>query len=387
VGRGRRPQAPLTALDALLILEDGRPFRGRSFGAPGETIGEVVFNTGMTGYQEVLTDPSYRAQIVVMTYPHQGSYGVNPEDSESARPQVAGFVAREPCPPSSWRAAGGLDAYLREHGVAGIQGVDTRALVRHIRRAGAMMGAVSTETLDERALLAKVRAATPFGRLDLVREVTCREPYAWDETVPEGFRAPGLPANRPAAGLRVVAYDFGVKRNLLRCLRTAGFEVTVVPAEIPARQVLALRPDGVFLSNGPGDPERCTYGVEAVRGLLGRVPLFGVCLGHQLLGLALGGRTFKLKFGHRGANHPVKDLRTGKVEITSQNHGYAVDPESLPGNVRVTHANLNDGTCEGMELTDLPAFSVQYHPEACPGPHDAAPHFLRFVEMVRASRG
>jgi carbamoyl-phosphate synthase small subunit len=377
----------VTADEALLVLEDGRAFRGRSLGSRGETVGEVVFNTSMSGYQEVLTDPSYRAQIVTMTYPHQGNYGVNPDDPESSRAQVAGFVVREACPASSWRSTGEMEEYLREHGIVGIQEIDTRALVRHVRLAGAMMGAVSTETLDEKALLEKVRAATPFGELDLVREVSCEERHPWEEEVPEGFRAPGLPEDRPAEGLRVVAYDFGVKWNLLRSLRSLGFEVTVVPAATPSEDVLATRPDGVFLSNGPGNPERCGYGIEAARRLMERVPLFGVCLGHQLLALALGARTFKLKFGHRGANHPVLDLEKRTVEITSQNHGYAVDPETLPAGAQMTHRNLNDGTCEGLELRDLPVFSVQYHPEACPGPHDSAPHFTRFVEKIRAARG
>jgi carbamoyl-phosphate synthase small subunit len=319
-----------------------------------------------------------------MTYPEQGNYGVNDRDPESDRLQVAGFVVREASPvDSSWRSEGDLGRYLAESGVVGIQGVDTRALVRHIRSEGAMMGAVSTGSPDPEALVRRVREAPPFGSRDFVGRVSCAEPYPWDEEVEPAWRPPGMPAGRPGDGLRVVAYDFGVKRNLLRSLRSLGCELRVVPASTPADEVLALRPDGVFLSNGPGDPQRCDYGVEAVRGLLGRAPLFGVCLGHQLLSLALGGRTFKLKFGHRGSNHPVKDLAAGTVEITSQNHGYAVDPDSLPASVETTHLSLYDGTCEGISCRDVPAISVQYHPEACPGPHDAAPHFLRFVRLMK----
>ncbi len=372
-------------MKALLALADGRVFEGEGFGAPGEAAGEVVFNTAMTGYQEILTDPSYKGQLVVMTTPHIGNTGVNPEDVESHRPWVEGFIVREACPaPSSWRATSSLDAYLREHGIVGIQGIDTRALTRHIRDRGAQQAVLSTEDLDPRSLRAKARALPSLVGRDLVKEVTCQSAYDWREATWEpgkGYRAP------PPARHRVVAYDCGIKRNILRQLVALGCEVTVVPAFTPAAEVLARAPDGVLLSNGPGDPEAVGYLVEAVRQLLGRLPIFGICLGHQILGLALGGRTYKLKFGHHGANHPVRDLASGRVEITTQNHGFAVEMDSLGPGLELTHVNLNDGTSEGMRHRELPVFSVQYHPEASPGPHDAHDLFRRFVQLMATAKG
>ncbi|PYQ11060.1 MAG: carbamoyl phosphate synthase small subunit [Acidobacteria bacterium] len=349
---------------------------GRSFGATGETTGEVVFNTALCGYQEVLTDPSYAGQIVTMTYPHIGNYGVNRDDVESARPQVAGFVVREASTrASSWRAAGELHRYLEEAGVVGISEIDTRALTRHLRTYGAKRGIVSTRSGDRDALVAKARSSRSMVGLDLAREVTCPEAYHFD--------APPVP--KP---YRVVAYDFGMKQNILRMLTAAGCDVTVVPATTSGDQTLALKPDGVFLSNGPGDPEPCDYAVAASRKIMhSGIPLFGICLGHQILGLACGGKTFKLKFGHRGANHPVKNLRTGQVEVTSQNHGFSVDPALFERPEFVlTHTNLNDGTVEGFRHRDLPVISVQYHPEASPGPHDSHYLFGDFVRLMEAGR-
>jgi carbamoyl-phosphate synthase small subunit len=362
---------------AILALEDGTVFEGRSFGREGETTGEVVFNTALCGYQEVLTDPSYAGQIVTMTYPHIGNYGVNRDDVESARPQVAGFVVREASTmASSWRAAGELHRYLDEAGVVGISEIDTRALTRHLRTHGAKRGVVSTLTDDRAALVARARGSRSMVGLDLAREVTCAEPYPFDAPEPDV---------RPR--YRVVAYDFGMKRNILRSMAAAGCDVTVVPATTTAAEALAFAPDGIFLSNGPGDPEPCTYAVEAARELMEKRPVFGICLGHQILGLACGGRTFKLKFGHRGANHPVKNVQTGQVEITSQNHGFAVDPSLFerPEFIQ-THVNLNDGTVEGFRHRDLPVISVQYHPEASPGPHDSHYLFGEFVSLMEARR-
>jgi carbamoyl-phosphate synthase small subunit len=367
---------------ALLVLEDGTVFRGVGFGADGESFGEVVFNTALTGYQEVLTDPSYRGQIVVMTAPEMGNVGVNAEDAEAKQPACAGFVVRALSPVvSSWRAERPLARYLEEHGLVGVADVDTRALTRRLRTAGAQRGAVSTVTLDADALLERVRASQGLEGRDLVREVTTREIYTWDEPT---WLPPGERRDVPPADLHVVAYDYGIKRNILQMLRDLGCRTTVLPAATPAAEALALGGDGYFLSNGPGDPAAVPYAAEAARELVASgKPVFGICLGHQILGLALGGRTYKLRFGHHGANHPVKDLATGKVEITAQNHGFAVDVESLAGKAELTHVNLNDSTVEGMRLADRPVFSVQYHPEASPGPHDAAYLFRRFVSLMK----
>jgi carbamoyl-phosphate synthase small subunit len=358
-------------MNAILALEDGRTFMGRAFGAAGEVCGEVVFNTSLFGYQEILTDPSYAGQIVVMTYPHIGNYGMNREDEESGKPFVQGFVAREFSSFSSnWRAVESLEEYLRRHGIVSISEVDTRALVRHIRARGAMRGTISSVDLDGQHLAARSRQAPPMLGQELVSSVTCQHRYAW----------PHSPA--PAHDrFRVVAYDYGIKRTILANLAASGCDVTVVPAQTSAADVQALRPDGVFLSNGPGDPAPLDYAIDNVRRLLGRVPLFGICLGHQIMGLAMGGKTFKLKFGHRGANHPVKNLMTGRIEITAQNHGFAIDVDTLTRRrVELTHINLNDQTLEGFRHLQVPAFSVQYHPEASPGPHDS--HYL-FTEFKR----
>lgn len=377
-------------MDALLVLEDGRVFEGRSFGAPGETTGEVVFATGMTGYQEVLTDPSYAGQIVVMTASHIGNTGVNEIDPEAERPHVAGFIVRAYSEDySSWRARTGLGHYLREHNIVALADVDTRALTRHIRERGAMRAAISTETNDVEYLLQRARATPPMEGLDLASGVGTRTIYTWNEGSGEwrALRGAGDPtAVLQSPRFHVVAYDFGLKRNILRKLVDHGARVTVVPADTPASEVLQMRPDGVFLSNGPGDPATLDYAVRNIEQLLGKTPLFGICLGHQLMGLAVGGRTFKLPYGHHGMNHPVKDLLTGKVQITSQNHGFAVDPDSLPEEVVVTHRNLNDGTVEGLRHTRYPAFSVQYHPEAAPGPHDADPLFSEFMRLMERAR-
>jgi carbamoyl-phosphate synthase small subunit len=369
---------------ALLVLADGTTFEGWAFGAQGEAAGEVVFNTAMSGYQEILTDPSYRGQIVVMTYPHIGNYGVNEDDVESASPQAAGFVVRRYHEtPSSWRARRTLSEYLEGHGIVGIEGIDTRALTRHLRSAGVMEGVISTRDLAAPSLLRKARETPSMLGRDLVREVTCAEPYHWEG----GGTSPrwGGPTPR-SADLRVVAYDFGIKWNLLRRLVDAGCDVTVVPASTSAEAALALDPDGIFLSNGPGDPAALGEIVREVGALLGKRPVFGVCLGHQLMALALGGRTYKLKFGHRGANQPVMELQSGKVAVTSHNHGFAVDADSLRGAARVTHLNLNDRTVEGLCHDEMDCFSVQYHPEAAPGPHDAADLFDRFAERMRRYR-
>jgi len=371
---------------AALALADGRVFEGETLGARGEAIGEVVFNTAMTGYQEVLTDPSYKGQLVCMTAPHIGNTGVNPEDVESDRPWVEGFIVREASPvASSWRATATLDGYLAAHGIVGIQGIDTRALTRHIRDHGAQEGVISTRDLDPRSLVAKAQASPGLIGRDLVKEVTSRDPYAWTESVWRHGQGYGAGAE---ARYHVVAYDSGVKRNILRQLVALGCRVTVLPAFATAEDALAREPDGIFLANGPGDPEGVPYLAEAVRRLVGRVPVFGICLGHQILALALGARTYKLPFGHHGANHPVKDLVSGRVEITSQNHGFAVDPDSCAARgLEPTHVNLNDGTCEGLRHRSLPVFSVQYHPEASPGPHDAHYLFRRFIESMDQSGG
>jgi carbamoyl-phosphate synthase small subunit len=364
---------------ALLVLSDGTVFEGKSFGAEGEAVGEVVFNTSMTGYQEILTDPSYKGQIVTMTYTQMGNYGVNSEDIESrSGPKVEGFVVKEHLDfPSSWRSGGSLGPYLKEHGIVAIEGIDTRGLTRHLRTYGAQMGMISTIDSDPYSLLAKVSAHPGISAFDLVKEVTTREAYSWDEGCWSWCRV-----EKEQPFLKVAVYDFGVKYNILRNLFEAGFHVTVLPARAPAEAVLEMNPDGVILSNGPGDPETVTYGIDNAKKLMGKKPLFGVCLGHQILGLAMGGRTYKLKFGHHGGNHPVKDLFTGKVEITSQNHNYCVDIHSLRGQARLTHRNLYDGTEEGMHHAELPIFSVQHHPEAGPGPNDSSHLFRRFRDLI-----
>jgi carbamoyl-phosphate synthase small subunit len=379
-------------MDALLVLEDGCVFRGRSFGAPGETTGEVVFATGMTGYQEVLTDPSYAGQIVTMTAAHIGNTGVNELDPEAERPYVAGFLVRAYSDEySSWRARTGLAHYLREYNIVALADVDTRALTRHIREVGAMRAAISTESDDVDRLLHMARSAPPMEGLDLASGVGTKHIYTWDEGSGE-WRTKHLEIdNNPKSKIQnlkfhVVAYDFGLKRNILRKLVDHGAHVTVVPATTPAKEVLSLKPDGVFLSNGPGDPATLHYAIENVQELLGKTPMFGICLGHQLMGLAVGGKTFKLPYGHHGCNHPVKDLHTGRVQITSQNHGFAVGVDSLPDDVQVTHRNLNDNTVEGLRHARYPAFSVQYHPEAAPGPHDADPLFTEFVRLMEEAR-
>lgn len=375
---------------AVLALADGRVFLGRAFGAVGEAAGELVFNTSMTGYQEILTDPSYEGQLVAMTYPQIGNVGVNREDVESRRPFVRGFVVREYREePSNWRAERSLGAYLAEYGIPGIEGIDTRALVRHLRVEGSQSAVLSSLDLDPARLVRKARALPSMEGQDLVSKVTCTRPYPWEEgpwRLGGYLHAAEIEAQRGRPAFRVVAYDFGIKWNILRQLVGVGCAVRVVPAHTPAAEVLALRPDGVFLSNGPGDPDAVPRVRTTVAALLDAVPVFGICLGHQILALALGGRTYKLKFGHHGGNQPVQDLATGKVEITAQNHGFCVDADSLDGRAEVTHVNLNDGTVEGLAVRGRPAFSVQYHPEASPGPHDARYLFTRFVELMARER-
>ena len=366
---------------AILALADGTTFEGQSLGATGEAAGEVVFNTSMTGYQEILTDPSYAGQVVCMTYPEQGNYGVNEVDDESAHPFATALVVRHHTEePSSFRAEASLGAYLRRHGIVGISGIDTRRLTRHIRDAGAQMGVVSTEG-SAGALVDRARSLPGMEGQDLATRISTSVRYQWRERGADAFRLTER-TEEAAPRLHVVAYDWGLKRAMLRLLAASGCLVTVVPSRTSAEETLALGPDGVFLTNGPGDPDAVVGARETVAALLGKVPVFGICLGHQILALAVGARTYKLKFGHRGANQPVREEATGKVDITTQNHGFAVDAESLGKRARVTHRNLNDGTVEGIEVLDAPAFGVQYHPESSPGPHDARALFGRFVAMM-----
>tara|TARA_R110002072_G_scaffold125244_1_gene260917 strand:- start:18930 stop:20066 length:1137 start_codon:yes stop_codon:yes gene_type:complete len=366
---------------AWLALESGDVFEGRSVGAAGEKGGDLVFNTAMTGYHEILTDPSYAGQVVLMTYTMIGNYGVAEEDAEASRAWAEAFVIRElSAIPSSHRADKPLDQWLKEQNIVAIEGVDTRAITRIVREKGSLRCIVSTTDSDHASLVAKARAQAATDGQDLAQVVSCTEPYPWTEGYPPSY--PFLVQEAPDPKLKVVAYDFGAKRNILRSLVHAGFDVTVVPAHTPAADVLAMNPDGVFLSNGPGDPAAVTPAIEAVGGLVGKVPIFGICLGHQILSIVLGAKTFKMPFGHHGANHPVRDNTTGRVEITSQNHSYAVDMESIPDTLEVTHVNLNDQTCAGMRHKTEPIFSVQYHPEAAPGPLDSGHLFARFREMV-----
>jgi len=385
---------------ALLVLSDGVVFEGKGFGHKGEAVGEVVFNTSMTGYQEILTDPSYRGQIVTMTYPQMGNYGVNEDDMESlSGPKAEGFVVREYLDfPSNWRASNSLGRYLGDHRIVCIEGIDTRALTRHLRDTGSQMGIISSLDPDPELLLDKVKRHPGISAFDLVKDVTTKERYSWKEglwkwqSAVAGVQSDKLKVqsykNKDSSPftvhskLSVIVYDFGVKFNILRNLVEAGFDVRVVPARTAAEAVLEMDTDGIILSNGPGDPQTVTYAIENTRQLIGKKPLFGICLGHQILGLAMGGRTYKLKFGHHGGNHPVRDLSTGRVEITSQNHNYCVDIESLKGQAVLTHKNLYDGTEEGMRHTEYPVFSVQHHPEAGPGPNDSAHLFKKFREII-----
>ena len=379
-------------MDAILALADGRIFRGEAFGHQGTSTGEACFNTSMTGYQEVLTDPSYRGQIVTMTYPLIGNYGITPVDSESSSPHVRGFVIGELCPqPSNFRSQQTLSDYLAENKITGIEGIDTRALTKHLRSCGAMQACLTTE-LDADAAVAEAKNAPDMAGSDFVKEVTTPDSYKWEQesrrwTIPNSSTGQdGYHVALPEAKYQIVAYDFGIKYNILRRLRQEGFEVTVVNSRTSAADILALNPDGIFLSNGPGDPSALDYIHSEVSELIGRKPIFGICLGNQILSHAFGGKTFKLKFGHRGGNQPVKDLRTGKISITAQNHGFATDPDSLPSHVEITHVNLNDQTVEGIRSTKDPVFSVQYHPEAAPGPNDASYFFREFADLIEETR-
>ncbi len=374
-------------MNAILALEDGTWFQGVSAGAPGETTGEVVFNTSMTGYQEILTDPSYAGQIVTMTAPQIGNYGVAGADTESSKPQVAGFVMRDASPMSSnWRASGTLRDYLVRHNIVAIGDVDTRALTKMLRSSGVMRGIIATGSVEPAQLVERARRVPHMEGSDLVKDVTTAEAYDFETSLADAVTDASFgvePLRRAKRPLKVAAYDFGIKTNILRRLAAHGCQVRVFPASTPAAEVMAWQPDGIFLSNGPGDPAAVTYAIDNIKELAeGTTPMFGICLGHQLMGLALGARTYKLKFGHRGGNHPVKQLDTGAIEITSQNHGFAVDPDSLPDTTRVTHLNLYDGTIEGLRHINKPIFSVQYHPEASPGPHDADYLFQEFLDEM-----
>ena len=370
-------------MKAYLALADGKVFEGEHFGAEGEVDAEIVFNTSMSGYQEVITDPSYCGQMVAMTYPLIGNYGVNPQDFESDRPHLSGFIIKELSGiASNWRSRGKLEDFLKEFGIIGIQGIDTRALTRRIREKGAQQAVLSTITRDPDELIRKAQNSLGLEGKDMVKEVTCQSPYDWEEGEWDIFK----PSPNAAVDKKffVVAYDFGIKRNILRKLVTAGCRVRVVPASTSAEEVLALKPDGVFLSNGPGDPEGVSYAIKNIKFLLGKIPIFGICLGHQILNLALNGQTFKLRFGHHGGNQPVMDTQSKKVEITSQNHGFAVAPESVGPSIDVTSINLNDQTVEGIRHKKWPIFSVQYHPEASPGPHDSSHLFQQFANLMKA---
>jgi carbamoyl-phosphate synthase small subunit len=373
-------------IPALLALEDGSVFHGHAVGATGDTVGEVVFNTAMTGYQEILTDPSYSRQIVTLTYPHIGNTGINLDDVESSKVHVAGLIVRDvPRLASNWRSRESLPDYLKRNGIVAIAGIDTRRLTRILREKGALAGCiVAGASIDEAAALAKARAFPGLNGMDLAKEVSVSKSYVWNEGI---YDLDAAAFNQPAKRFKVVAYDFGVKQNILRLLAERGCEITVVPAQTPAAEVLAMNPHGVFLANGPGDPAACDYAIDAARALLdAKIPLFGICLGHQLMGLALGAKTLKMKFGHHGANHPVKDHDDGRVLITSQNHGFAVDPSTLPANARVTHSSLFDGSLQGFALTDRPAFCFQGHPEASPGPQDVGYLFDRFAKLMEEAR-
>lgn len=366
-------------MKATLLLEDGTIFRGLSMGAQGAIVGEVVFNTAITGYQEVLTDPSYRGQIVTMTYPHIGNTGVNFEDNESRLPFLAGFIVKENCPkPSNWRSQGAMENFLKDHGIVGIHSIDTRKLTRNLRDTGAKKGIISTEEHDHDALMAKIKSSPDIVGMDLVKEVTCSAPYDWDQGTWRWNKA----SLKSEGVFKIAAMDFGIKQNILRLLVDSGAQVKVFPAFASGDEILAYDPDGIFLSNGPGDPEGAPYAVDTVRSLIGKRPMFGICLGHQILGLALGGNTFKLNFGHHGANHPVRRLDTGQVEISSQNHNFAVDPSSIESECEITHINLNDHTLEGFKHKKYPLMAIQYHPEASPGPHDSKYLFDRFKKMI-----
>ena len=366
---------------AVLAIEDGTVFEGLSFGSEGEAFGEVVFNTSLTGYQEILTDPSYNRQIVVMTYPEIGNYGINTEDLESKKPFAKGMAVKEYWPiPSNWRSQQSLDEFMNENNVVGIHGIDTRFLTKQIRTGGAQKCVISTVDSDKKSLLSKINNSPDIVGKDLVTEVSCKEPYKWDKGTEQWI--PSNDTYTPKKNYNVVAYDFGIKTNILRRLTDLGCKLTVVPSDTTPEEVLKLDPDGIFLSNGPGDPEGVGYAIKNVKGLLGKKPIFGICLGHQIISIALGGRTYKLKFGHRGGNQPVKNNRTGKVEITSQNHSFAVDPDSLDNSIEITHINLNDQTVEGLRHRDYPIFSVQYHPESSPGPHDSSYLFNDFIELM-----